>query len=211
MRCILAVVLLAVLVSQSARAAEPNDDPFPTPGNKKGLQVQMTDDALSLGIQHAALNVNLTRLIDPVGNEQSLRWTSAGETFAFSARAVADLDRQIKPLSDRGVVAYLILLPYASGDRDRDSLMLHPDYDAKGKDAGPIGMFNIVTPLGQAWLTATSEFLAARYSAGDASHGRVWGYIAGNEVNSHWFWANMGRAPAEQVVAAYEQAVRRIH
>ena len=40
---------------------------------------------------------------------------------------------------------------------------------------------------------------------------RVWGYIAGNEVNSHWFWANMGLAPSGKVVEAYEKAVRAIH
>jgi hypothetical protein len=39
----------------------------------------------------------------------------------------------------------------------------------------------------------------------------VWGYIAGNEANSHWFWANMGLATADEVVAAYERAVRAIH
>lgn len=203
-------LVLVLLLAQLAGAAEPDAEPFPTPGSKKGLQVQMTDDALALGIQHAALNVNLTQLIDPTGKEDSLGWNSAGQTFAFNAGVVADLDRRVKPLSDRGVVVYLILLPYASGDRERDSLMLHPEYDPKGKEAGPIGMFNVVTAQGQAWLTAASEFLAARYSAADGVHGRVWGYIAGNEVNSHWFWANMGRAPAEQVVAAYEQSVRRI-
>lgn len=211
MRILLAVLSLATLFLHSAVAAEPNADDFPAPDSKKGLQVQMVDDALELGIRHAALNVNLTRLIDPAAKPDSLRWVSNGETFNLSAAVVADLDRQIKPLSDQGVVVYLILLPYASGQRERDSLMLHPDYDAKGKDAGPIGMFNSVTPEGQAWLTATSEFLAARYSAADAPHGRVWGYIAGNEVNSHWFWANMGRVPADQVVTAYEQSVRRIH
>lgn len=203
-------VLLSLLGSLLA-AAEPNADPFPTPDSKKGLQVQMTEDALALGIRHAALNVNLTQLIDPAGKEDSPRWTSDGQTFAFSAAVVADLDRRVKPLSDEGVVVYLILLPYASGDPARDSLMLHPAYDAKGKNAGPIGMFNIVSPEGRAWLTAACEFLAARYSPADAPHGRVWGYIAGNEVNSHWFWANMGRAAPEQVVAAYEQSARQIH
>ena len=28
---------------------------FPQPGNKKGIQVQMADDALALGIRHATL------------------------------------------------------------------------------------------------------------------------------------------------------------
>ena len=36
--------------------------PYPTPRSKKGLQVQMVDDALALGIAHAAVNVDLGAL-----------------------------------------------------------------------------------------------------------------------------------------------------
>lgn len=170
----------------------------------------MTDDALALGVGHAALNVDLTRLIDPAGTGGGPTWVRGGRAYPIAAAAVADLDRRVKPLSDRGVVVYLILLPYASGDAARDRLMLHPAYARGGRDAGPIGMFNAGDPDGAAWLAATVEFLADRYGGG-TGRGRAWGYIAGNEVNSHWFWANMGRAPMPAVVAAYERAVRVIH
>jgi len=123
---------------------------------------------------------------------------------------VEHLDEQVKQLSDNGVVVYLILLPYASGDPDRDAIMLHPNYARGKKNTGPIAMFNTTTREATAWLAATVEFLAARYS-GATEHGRVWGYIAGNEANSHWFWANMGLASAEEVVEAYERGVRTIH
>ena len=36
--------------------------PFPTPPDKKGLQVQMVQDAIDLGIHHAAVNVSLGAL-----------------------------------------------------------------------------------------------------------------------------------------------------
>ena len=39
-------------------------EPYPVAASKKGLQVEMVDDALALGIKHAALNFNLTPLID---------------------------------------------------------------------------------------------------------------------------------------------------
>ena len=38
-------------------------DPFAGVSSKKGLQVQMTDDAIALGVRHAGLNVNLCDLI----------------------------------------------------------------------------------------------------------------------------------------------------
>ena len=44
-----------------------NPEPYPQPSSKKGLQVQMVDDAIALGIRHAALNFNLAQLIDPRG------------------------------------------------------------------------------------------------------------------------------------------------
>src|SRR5262249_31051825 len=138
------------------------------------------------------------------------RWLSDGKAYAFSKNAVAGLDAQVKPLSAKGVVVSLILLTYASADPARNELMLHPAYARGEKDAGPIAMFNVATPEGAAWLQAVIEFLSARYS-GATEFGRVWGYIAGNEVNSHWFWANMGCASPDDVIDAYERAVRIIH
>lgn len=207
-RCWLIPIMFCLTTAAVAGDA-PDAQPFPTPPTKKGLQVQMLDDALSLGIHHAALNVDLTRLIDPSDNRDSLTWTLGDRRFAFSRQRVADLDSQVKSLSSQGVVVYLILLPYASGEPSRDRVMLHPSYARGAPQAGPIGMFNTVTPEGREWLTAAAEFLADRYRGGD--QGRVWGYIAGNEINSHWFWANMGRVRPEEVIQAYEQAVRIIH
>ena len=47
--------ILLVLV-WSAGAAAQDRTPFTEPGSKKGIQVQMTSDALALGIRHATLN-----------------------------------------------------------------------------------------------------------------------------------------------------------
>jgi len=188
----------------------PNDDPYPAATNKKGLQVQMIDDALELGVQHAALNVDLTRLIDPSGKENGPRWTTNGQTFSFSPSQLAGLDARVKPLSDGHVIVSLILLTYASGDPERDKLMLHPQYARGEKHAGPIAMFHTGSPEGAQALQASLEFLADRYST-EQGHGRVWGYICGNEVNSHWFWANMGHANPDAVITEYERAVRIIH
>jgi hypothetical protein len=206
-------ILLLIICGWSASlaiAGSPNEDHFPQPPNKKGLQVQMIDDAIALGVHHAALNVDLTQLIDPTGQENGPKWTANGKQFAFSPSQVAGLDAQVKPLSDHQIVVTLILLTYASQDAKRNELMLHPRYAKNEKMAGPIAMFNTTTADAADALQACLEFLADRYST-EQGHGRVWGYICGNEVNSHWFWANMGHASPDEVITEYERAVRLIH
>ena len=65
------------------RAADPISsryhEPYPTADSKKGLQVELVDDALQLGIQHATFNVNLCGLIDPAGNSDNPSWDYAGQ------------------------------------------------------------------------------------------------------------------------------------
>ncbi len=202
--------IFCALLAPVAVTAEPNEDPFPTPPNKKGLQVQMVDDAIALGIQHAALNVDLTNLIDPSGQQNGPKWTVNGKDYTFSASWVAGLDATVKQLSDRKIVVTLILLTYATSDPKKSELMLHPRYARGEQNTGPIAMFNTTTPAGAEALQASVEFLANRYSS-DQGHGRVWGYICGNEVNSHWFWSNMGHATPDEVITEYERAVRVIH
>jgi len=104
-----AAFLLGVLRSHVAESA-----PKPPSLGKKGLQVQMIDDALALGIKHAALNVSITSLIDLDVKPDSFRWTTSGRTFAFHRGAVEGIP--VKPLSDAGVRVYLILLCTATSD-----------------------------------------------------------------------------------------------
>ena len=181
----------------SARAQ--NTSPFPTPASKKGLQVQMVDDALALGIKHAALNVNFAQLLD----------LSEPGKLKPNTRFLESLDRQVKPLSDHGVVVSLILLYYRSGNPALDKLMLHPKYDPAAPNN--LSAFNTSTSESAAAFSACVDFLASRYSSTNASHGRVWNYIVGNEVNSHWFWANMGRVSMEEFADDYLRAVRATH
>lgn len=202
-----ALALASMLVGELPAA--PNPEPYPQPTSKKGLQVQMVDDALALGIQHAGLNCTLPHFLDPDGRADSHRFTLDGQEFAFRADRVAALDREIKPLSDRGVVVSLILLNSEGGPAALRNLLLHPRY-AKGEKHNRISAFNVATPESARLVRALVEFLAQRYSAPGAPHGRVWNYIVGNEVNSHWWWHNQGPATAEQVADGYEREVRLV-
>ena len=177
---------------------------FPGVASKKGIQVQMADDAISLGIRHATLNVSVGALFDPEKKPGSPTWTVDGETFAFRRAYLDSLG--VKRLSDAGVNVYLIILGIEGGDDALNARMLHPSRDAKL--ANGIAAPNLSTPEGARLWRAAFEFLADWFSRGDDAHGRVVGYIVGNEVNVHWQWHNFGRMPRSAAVAEYEREMR---
>ena len=47
---------------EDMRGVAKYDEAFPRAASKKGLQVQMVDDAIALGVKHAGLNVDLPSL-----------------------------------------------------------------------------------------------------------------------------------------------------
>jgi hypothetical protein len=194
------------------RAAEPVSryvEDYPAAASKKGLQVELVDDALVLGVKHAALNLNLCALVDPAGSGGQPAWERSGKTFHFREGYLRALDRQVKTLSDQGILVSIILLTYRSGNAEVDRVMIHPQCEVKPPNN--LGAFNTATEEGREWLAASLEFLAERWSRPSREHGRVVNWIVGNEVNSHWWWSNMGRVSMEEFAAQYEQAVRIVH
>lgn len=184
-------------------------EPFPQADSRKGLQVQMLDDAIALKIRHATLNVNLAGMVDVHHNSGSLVWESNGQQFHFHPSVVRSFDRQIRTLTDANVHVYLILLNYIHGDPAVDAVMRHPDSPKKPRNG--ISAFNIVTQEGTAWYRAAIDFLAHRYSGPDHRHGRVVGYIVGNEVNSHSYWHAQGSAEPNVVIEQYHRMLRVAH
>jgi Family of unknown function (DUF5722) len=183
-----------------------NDQPFPVATSKKGLQVQMLDDALALGIKHAALNLNLGQLIDPRLGDASLTFQRGSRTYTFDRAYVEQMDAQIKGLSERGVLVSLIVLNYESDDARKRSILLHPHYDSQCPNR--LSDFNIASEEGREWLAAAFEFMAERWTRKHGEHGQVWNWIIGNEVNSHWFWCNGGRRSMEVFARDYEAVLR---
>lgn len=183
--------------------------PFPKPPSIKGLQVQMVDDALVLGIHHAGENLNITGLVDLQKKPGNPKRVVDGHEFSFNESYLKSMDARIKPLSDKGVIVYLILIACPSKNPAVDALAIHPD--ARKDCQYTVGGFNAVTPEGRAWLKAATMEMASRWSGARPECGRVWGWIIGNEVNSHWQWSNMGKKPLQDAVDNYTQAFRIIH
>lgn len=180
--------------------------PFPTVSSKKGLQVQMVDDAIALGIKHAALNINFSQMIDLSQRTNSFPWDVDGHTIRFQRGYIESVDRQIGPLAEKGIVISLILLVYQAGDAALNRILLHPNYDTSAPNR--LGAFNTVTEEGARHFRACVEFLADRYAREPRYGGRVANFILGNEVNSHWFWANMGRVSMEAFADDYQRTAR---
>ena len=191
----------------SGAADDPKSQPFPQPPGKKGLQVQMVDDAIALGIHHAGININLTALFQPAADDNTVRFAHGGREWLINGAYAASLDNQIRPLSEKGIVVYVILLAYPSGEAARDTVMLHPSASGEFTIAG----FNTASDDGLRSYRALIAFLAERYSGLHAEHGRVWGWIVGNEVNSQKIWYNLGSMSMNEVAAEYEKAVRATH
>ena len=208
---ILATFVLSPVFWKSAAFAADNEalksQPFPAPLSKKGLQVQMVDDAIALGIHHAGINVNLTGLIQIEPHSNTIRFPHGGREWFIDGDYARSLDSQIAPLSHADVVVYAILLAYPSQTAALDSLMLHPNASGEFTIAG----FNTATTEGLQTYRAVIAFLAERYSGRHPEHGRVWGWIVGNEVNSQKIWYNLGKLPMKEAVSEYEKAVRATH
>ncbi|MBL8900174.1 MAG: CehA/McbA family metallohydrolase [Planctomycetes bacterium] len=184
---------------------------FPTPPTKKGLQVQMADDALSLGIRHAAFNAQLGHLLTTSANTNAsanFAVESEGQRFYWQEDALRALDEQVRPFSNAGAVVYLILLARKTGDAAIDRLLLHPGMRADSPNQ--LGAFRSTDEPGREALRTLLRALARRYAA-RSPHGTVHGWIVGNEVNSHRWWYDLGPADLATVADAYERAVRAAH
>jgi hypothetical protein len=203
------LVLLLLVAAGAESISSRYNEPYPVVASKKGLQVELVDDALALGIKHAAQNINLTALFVASPSENDVIFVHEGETFRFRRGYLEGMDRQIKMLSQAGVLVNLIVLSYASGQPEVDRVVLHPKYDPTAPNR--LGAFNTVTPEGQKWFSACLSFLAERWSRPDQQFGRVVGYIISNEVNSHWYWSNLGRATMHEFADDHLRTVRLAH
>lgn len=211
-KCVILILAMTFASNIFAQQHSRYWEPYPETVSKKGLQVELVEDALALGIKHATLNVNLSQLVASHAESREIiqpSWISHGKRFFFNTNYVARLDEKIRALSDKEIVVHLIILVYKSGDAEINRILLHPGYD----EAAPnrLGAFNTKTEDGRAWLVATMEFMAERWARPDQKFGRVAGYIMGNEVNSHWWWSNRGRVTMEEFADDYLVALRLAH
>ncbi|MEM9367470.1 MAG: DUF5722 domain-containing protein [Planctomycetota bacterium] len=184
----------------------PDATAYPLARSKKGLQVEWIDDAIDLGVQHAAFNCVLNGLVTLNPKPNDYVWTHHGQTHHFRKSAVDALDRKITPLSRSGALVYLILLANHRGDDEIARRLVHPEFNPEAPNG--MGAFQSTSAEGRTLFAATLSFLADRYGRQPFSNGRVVGFIIGNEVNSHWFWYNRGEVEPQELVDDYASMLR---
>ncbi|WP_022884760.1 DUF5722 domain-containing protein [Glaciibacter superstes] len=183
---------------------------FPQVLDKKGLQVQMSDDAESLGVQHAAINLDLAAImLNKKTSDDNIAFASGGQEYYFDAAEVEALDTQIKAVSDNGTLVNLIVLLYEHDDEPDSAanILIHPDA-SREPGAGPVFGFNTATDKGMKYTTAAMEFIASRWSRTDEEFGRAVGFIVGNEVDAQWIWSNSGEKTIDEFLNDYSRALR---
>jgi len=180
---------------------------FPWPKSIKGLQVQMVDDAIALGVKYAGINAMVHVVIDCSGKTPEETWEADGERIPINLDYVRQLDAQIKPLTEAGVNVTCILLNGVPSQPVPANPFIHPRTDLANAP-NHLGAFNTTDERGLRYYRAVLEYLANRYSDPSAAHGWVSGYIIGNEVQAHWDWYNIGSMPVEDFVGDYGIALR---
>jgi hypothetical protein len=182
------------------------DTPIPWPTSIKGLQIQMADDAIALGVKYAGYNVIANGVIDWSG-QSAETVTVDGETLHINTPYMEQLDRTVKPLSDAGMNVTLIVLNGVPSEPDPANPFIHPRTDLANAPYH-LGAFNTTDERGLRYYRAILQVVAERYSRPGAPHGLVSGYVIGNEVQSHWEWHNIGECPLSEFVADYGITMR---
>ncbi|MFC3799520.1 DUF5722 domain-containing protein [Cohnella sp. GCM10012308] len=182
-----------------------SNEAFPVSATKKGLQVQLIDDAQELGIGHAALNFDYGNILRPAASSGTITYAMDGENFYIDKDTIEAFDRDVKSLSDNGIVVSLILLIYPNGITAPSNLMLHPD-----NNGGTVGAFN-TKDANSKYFKAVTEFIVKRYTRTDRQYGRAVNFIVGNEVNTHTGWYNMGAKTLQEFVKDYVRTLRIVH
>ena len=184
------------------------DFDFPSPRGIKGIQcIVDLEDAISLGISHAAHNVSLPDLVDRGGAEPAARADVDGTRVPIAMDAVRRLDAVVERLTAAGVRVTAILLNPVPRAADPHNVWIHPATELANAPNG-LGAFNLDTEAGYVQYRGVLEFLAERYTQPGAPHGSIQNFIIGNEIQAHSAWYNLGRAPPEVVVAEYQKACR---
>lgn len=172
----------------------------------KGLQVEWIEDALDLGINFAAQNIIQSALFD-MGNNSQITWEVDGQTFHFNPAYIQFLDDQVSRLTRGGAAVYMIFLNQIPGTANPNNPFIHP-LTLPEEAQNNLGAFNLTTEQGFRHYRAALEFVTHRYSHPTSPLGQVRGYIIGNEIQSHFFWHNIGYQEPDVVMRDYEKSVR---
>lgn len=173
---------------------------FPTTATKKGLQVKdgMVDDAASLGVKHAVINI----VLNSAAAGSGIEYVYEGKTYYMNTTYIHELDRQIKEFHNSGMVITAVIV--LQWDYQKQDLIL-PGARTYGYN---LYGWNTVETEGRKHLEAICSFLARRYTAPDMG---VVNWVCGNEVNAWKDYHYCGNISFDQYMEYYAQAYQVLY
>lgn len=173
---------------------------YPNAMSKKGLLIEldMIQDAMSLGVKHTTINIPYHHMIG--GN---LEYKYNGKTYHFNEELIASYDKMVSTFSNKSIVVTAILL---NGWNDAYP-ELHEAGLEKTTSANYYG-FNVSTKEGYETTRALLSFMAERYSGENSDYGRISNWIIGNEVNNNKDWNYVGPMDLQSYTKLYEKSFR---
>lgn len=149
---------------------------YPKTTSKKGLQVEDTEDALDLDVQHAVLNMTLNSIVQGSGGTS---YKYKGKTYHFNENVLAGYDAQIKTYNESGAKVTIILLLSTTNTSNVKNMMFSKYGMAKYTG------INMANKKGALQFEAIMSYLADRYAKKEHV---VSGWILGNEIDAPSIW-----------------------
>lgn len=178
----------------------PNQEEFYTPLTKKGLRVNLDQlaDAMELGVKHAGVDILFQQIMG-----EGIEFEYDGKVYHFNGPVIADYDKMISSLSNKGISVTAVIL---NGWSDATTHLVYPG--VQKNDQAFYYMFNTAEQAGYEETRAIAAFLAQRYDGSDPNHGKVSNWVIGNEVNNQLNWNYMASTDLTSYVKAYHNAFR---
>ena len=172
-----------VYVSNVSKIAENTQD-FPKAASIKGLHVSVSSDAAHLGVAHAVLELDPSKLILDGYSDKAISYVYDGQTYYLDRGALEALDKQVKEYSAQGCIVYL-RLRMCTSPKDANSLVscLYANNGVdltNGKRAYAIWMDDEQSAT---LMTGFLDFITARYTNPEGTHGFCGALIIGRSVN----------------------------
>ncbi len=175
--------------------------------NPKGLgPVIDYDDAQALGVQTISYPLLLNGVLaDPTNNKTT--WTVDGVKVPINMGYVYSIDDNVQKATERGMRIFLLPVNGMPGTPSNDWPLLHPLSDVENAP-NHLGAFNTGDERSLLSFRAAIEFLTHRYSDPRVTVGTSGDIVLGNEIQSHWWWHNIGNVSPDVVIEDYYRSLR---